>query len=118
MVAALLSSGSVFFFVLAKNILGAVNDSQDIDLVRFDVIDDPVWPLDHLSNLVHIRAPVLCVRREENQRSAVIAGSGGQPSAWHTGESLGQCKRRWHRDALQLFLSNGLSFRKAIFIPD
>ena len=53
MVAVLLSSRLIFSFILAKDILGAVNDGQNIDLVRFDVIDDPVWPLDHLSNLVH-----------------------------------------------------------------
>jgi hypothetical protein len=29
-----------------------MDDSQDIDLVWFDVIDDPVWSLDHFSNLV------------------------------------------------------------------
>lgn len=50
--AVLLSSGSAFLFVLAKDILGSMNDSQDIDLVWFDVIDDPLWPLDHFSNLV------------------------------------------------------------------
>src|SRR3972149_4816137 len=32
--------------------------------------------------------------------------------------SLGQCKHRWRLDALQLFPSSGLSFRKTVFCPD
>ena len=51
--AVLLSSGAAFLFVLVKNILGAMDDAQDVDLVWFDVIDDAVWPLDHFSNVVH-----------------------------------------------------------------
>jgi hypothetical protein len=64
--AVLSSSGSAFLFVLAKDILGSMNNSQNIDLVWFDVIDDPVW----------------------------------------------------RRDALQLCLSSGLSFRKTVLRPD
>ena len=44
---------AAFLFILGENILGAVNDGQDINLVRFDVINDPVWSLHHFSNLVH-----------------------------------------------------------------
>jgi hypothetical protein len=42
-----------FLFILGKNVLGTVNDGQDIDLVWFDVINDPVGSLDHFSDLVH-----------------------------------------------------------------
>ena len=31
-----------------------MNDGQNINLVRFDMADDPVGSFDHLSNLVHV----------------------------------------------------------------
>jgi hypothetical protein len=41
----------VRLLLIVQNVSGPMNNGQDVDLIGFNVIDDPVWAFDHLPNL-------------------------------------------------------------------
>ncbi|MEI8132435.1 MAG: hypothetical protein WCG34_08375 [Leptolinea sp.] len=41
----------VRLLLIVLNVSGPMNNGQNVDLVRLDVIDDPVWAFDHLPDL-------------------------------------------------------------------
>jgi hypothetical protein len=48
--------GSVCLFRGAKNVHGRMHHSEHVDLIRFDVVDDPVCPLDDFPDLVNVES--------------------------------------------------------------